>query len=352
MAAKSSASNSSNTDDPNSVSRETKRPRRSRSSKGDDVKDTMKVDMLLQNNNYPSSDKSSSEPPRTEEDNLRQVAGEATVVEFDSRTGLPLHQDHFLPDGVFDPIRGIVKKRLPPSLFEKLVCIHKRIQQEVDASRRVPWAGINDGDAKVRAFGFLGESSWHRLDHESAVRLVAPEKEGQDAIDDETANRKAICILDMEDADLDVEGTTKEFINFLNPNSAKLDSKTVCPEELIAYQINMHNGMRYLPAHLDWPLHEGFGKVIVTVAIRGDADVLLIAGDTIVVGGEELQPAWRFHLEQGECYVLSDRARNRCLHAVVANEDNNARESLNLRFGLHTEDEARHQITKYWADQL
>jgi hypothetical protein len=198
----------------------------------------------------------------------------------------------------------------------------------------------------------MGPHALHRLDHQSTVRLAAPEKQGLDAIEDEAANRKAICILDMEDKDINIMEITDQLVEVLDPESSKLDAQTVCSKELIAYQINMHNGTRYLPAHLDWPLHEGFGKVIVTVAIHGDATVLLIAGDTVEIGGEELQPAWRFHLQQGECYVLSDRARNRCLHAVVANDDNKTRESLNLRFGLHTEQEAKEQITRFWQDAL
>ena len=37
-------------------------------------------------------------------------------------------------------------------------------------------------------------------------------------------------------------------------------------ERLVAAQPNLHNGARHLPPHLDFPLHDGFGVVIVTVA--------------------------------------------------------------------------------------
>jgi hypothetical protein len=288
---------------------------------------------------------------RSEEMDLRRAAAEASVVEFDDRTGLPLKHAHFLPDGMFDPIRGLVKKRLPLDLFQQLTAIHNHIQQRVHPNYRVPWSGLNDGDTKVRAFGFMGQEALDRLDA-ARVRLAAPEKDGQDAIDDEVANRKAICILHDKENDLDIGNITDQLVDTLNPSVSGLDPDTVATNNLVAYQINLHNGCRYLPAHLDWPLHEGFGRVIVTVAIRGNATVLLIAGDTIMVGGEELQPAWRFHLQEGECYVLSDRARNRCLHAVVADDGNCMRESLNLRFGLHTEKEAKEDITQYWEDAL
>jgi 23S rRNA-/tRNA-specific pseudouridylate synthase len=39
----------------------------------------------------------------------------------------------------------------------------------------------------------------HRLDQQSGVRLVAAEKQGQDALEDEAANRKAICIVDADE---------------------------------------------------------------------------------------------------------------------------------------------------------
>jgi hypothetical protein len=38
----------------------------------------------------------------------------------------------------------------------------------------------------------------------------------------------------------------------LDPEASQLDAQTVCSKEIIAYQINMHNGIHYLPAHLDW----------------------------------------------------------------------------------------------------
>jgi hypothetical protein len=46
----------------------------------------------------------------------------------------------------------------------------------------------------------------HRLDQQSGVGLVAPEKQGQDALEDEAANRKAICIVDVDEEDKDFTG--------------------------------------------------------------------------------------------------------------------------------------------------
>lgn len=51
----------------------------------------------------------------------------------------------------------------------------------------------------------------------------------------------------------------------------------VSRDNLVAAQPNLHNGSLYLRPHLDEPLHDGFGIVIITVAIHGNADILLRA---------------------------------------------------------------------------
>jgi hypothetical protein len=300
-----------------------------------------------------------------DERNLRSVEQCASYVDFDDDTTGRLKNHE-------EAIHGIVKKKLPPEVIQKLTTVHEYIKQNVDSSNMVPWSGINDGDKKLRAFAFMGQNSLTRLD-ESGIRLYAAEKKGTDAQQDELANRKAICILpvntkneegnnsnsDLQPKEnchpegrhdpLDIVSITREVVEAISPVAAGLDPKIVCYEELIAYQINLHNGVRYLPAHLDFPMHEGFGKVICTVAIKGDATVILVGNDTIMVGGEDVQPAWKFRLRQGECYLMSDNARNRCLHAVLTDDKNGTRESLNLRFGLHTKEEAM-EITKIWHD--
>ena len=106
----------------------------------------------------------------------------------------------------------------------------------------------------------------------------------------------------------------------------------------------------------------------MTVAIRGSATILLIGkggdgddnsydedqddddddkrGDSTQL---QEQPAWKFHLQEGEAYVLSGNARNISLHAVISdNSSGGDRESLNLRFGLHSAQEAENDIRKHW----
>ena len=126
---------------------------------------------------------------------------------------------------------------------------------------------------------------------------------------------------------------------------------------------------------MDAPLHEGFGKVIVTIAMCGSGNSVNNSSNntnrntntTILLIGkasseEEEQPVWKFHLNDGEGYILSNNARNICLHAVLVEDDSNndssssnssyycMRESLNLRFGLHTKKEAENEIKIHYPD--
>jgi hypothetical protein len=177
----------------------------------------------------------------------------------------------------------------------------------------------------------------------SPVRLHAPEKSGKGALEDERANWTASSQL---------EGDMLRLAQQSGRSIAKQLSGQVPADRLgalIACQPNLHNGALHLGAHLDWPLHEGFGICIATVAIKGGGNVLLLGGE----GDEDEdgnQPAWKFRVEEGECYILSGRARDRCLHGVVA--DDGGRESLNLRFGLHTAQQAHSEIIKHWPEAM
>ena len=120
--------------------------------------------------------------------------------------------------------------------------------------------------------------------------------------------------------------------------------------DLVAIQPNLHNGDDYLPLHVDNPRHDGFGVVIVTVALWGSADVILVdEGDpepeqeqaervvgagtagaevdacTSTATAAPLPPgnssskteSWAFPLHPGQMYVLSGHARNKCAHGVA-----------------------------------
>merc|ERR1712151_1328263 len=75
-------------------------------------------------------------------------------------------------------------------------------------------------------------------------------------------------------------------------------------EELAAIQPNLHNGAKHLMSHVDWPRHEGFGKVIATIAVVGSATIVLTdPNEEDPKTGQ--QQAWKFRVEQGEAYILS-----------------------------------------------
>jgi hypothetical protein len=371
-------------------------------------------------------------------EDLTSIASEATVIEFDNRTGRPIrcprpssfsprlsspsdesNYKHDDDDDENSPINGLVKisndllLENDPELFRDLARKRKK-----HISDMVLWAGIGGDSTRLRAFGFLGKGALARLDGNgngnggsstAVVRLHAPEKQGQEALRDERANRRAIWVLIktmervvrvVDDMGDDATGNGNDNDNNKKNESIPTASKTVNPtlvednlcaailannrtsgdnncclnsnvlrsKELIAHQTNLHNGAKHLAAHLDAPLHEGFGKVIVTVAIRGSATILLIGKgdddddeeeedcveDEDEKSDQQLRAAWKFQLNGGEAYVLSGSARNICLHAVLANDGGNGsgddRESLNLRFGIHSTEKAEKDIKRHWPD--
>lgn len=60
------------------------------------------------------------------------------------------------------------------------------------------------------------------------------------------------------------------------PHLQQYELNSVDLSELVAIQPNIHNGDDYLPLHLDNPRHDGFGVVIVTLALWGSGDVVLV----------------------------------------------------------------------------
>ena len=275
---------------------------------------------------------------------LREFAAHAVVVEFE-KSGRVARNTAFLPCNTFDEIDGLFKATLPSSLLESFAEIHEKIKGEVGIHRMVPWAGVGQGMTRLRGFGFLDKDRRKRL-NESGVRLYAREKESigeLDILEDEFANNEACTVLVDEWKDK-TESAAQILVDILQPMIP-----TLVVEDLIALQPNLHSGATHLAAHVDFPRHEGFGKVICTIAVAGSGNIILIERDCN--DGNGCPRAWRFRLNEGDCYVLSGSARNRVLHAVLADENTKGdRESLNLRFGLHTAEEAENEVMRYWKD--
>lgn len=124
----------------------------------------------------------------------------------------------------------------------------------------------------------------------------------------------------------------------------------VTMDQLVAAQPNLHNGANYLPAHLDFPRSDGFGVVIVTVAIQGHGDIILIDdGDE---GTNDQPVSYSFPMKENECYILCGDARNKYVHGVLcsATKSTCQRETLNLRYGLHSPEFARAEVDQYWPE--
>jgi len=156
---------------------------------------------------------------------------------------------------------------------------------------------------------------------------------------------------------------------------------------LAAIQPNVHNHSDFLPLHLDQPRHDGFGVVILTVGLTGAGEIILVddGDDTDDNDNNETDKVvsaggpWAFPLLAGDMYVLSGPARNLCRHGVVmltdsGNKTNRGittkqrvntsttqertpsdsteevdRVSLNLRFGVHTPQQAYESVDRHWT---
>lgn len=116
-------------------------------------------------------------------------------------------------------------------------------------------------------------------------------------------------------------------------------------QQLLAIQVNLHNGTTYLPYHSDDINTDGFGVVICTVTIWDSA--------TIIVGDEpandscmessNIRTVYSFEQKEGNFYVLSNQSRNSCCHGVLCPFDTTTsyapctrpfgRVTVNFRFG-------------------
>lgn len=156
------------------------------------------------------------------------------------------------------------------------------------------------------------------------------------------------------------------------------EKASVSLQNLVAIQLNVHNKDDFLPLHLDNARFDGFGVVIVTLALYGSADVVIVDDGDIEQGqAEQGSKSWAFVLHPGQLYVLSGHARNKCSHGVVVLTDQASnssgdtapltaqvdmvppplrrriaklgRVSLSFRFGLHTAEQAAEDIDRHWA---
>jgi len=222
---------------------------------------------------------------------------------------------------------GLAKAVVPAEDHEIFVRLHDTI---VERHRKTMagWGGVDDSSGRQRCYGYFRNPAAEALHARShSMRELA----GGRAAEDREANRRASSLLEPDDLPEGLDAALDRLCACLAPQIAAASRSALSPARLVAAQPNLHNGRRYLRPHLDEPLHDGFGVVIVTVAVRGSATVLL---QTDGAARQRLC----FRLESGgrEAYALSGAARDACLHGVLADEGGEPRCSLNLRFGLHS----------------
>ena len=144
--------------------------------------------------------------------------------------------------------------------------------------------------------------------------------------------------------DQEILNVLQKIVQFVHDKVERKYRAYVTLENLVAMQPNLHHETEHLPLHYDTPRNDGFGVVIVTVCMNGQGDIVIVDdGDK----GETISKKFKFNIKQGELYVLSGHARNKCLHGVICKGYGN-RESLNLRFGLHTRKFAFDEVDQHW----
>lgn len=241
-------------------------------------------------------------------------------------------------------IEGLCKVKVGKH-FEALQDLHRVVVERLRHEKRLTaWAGVSEGDGRERGYAFMPTSfgtSGKTALRNAGVRFHAFGKSGDDAADDEEANWRS-CVR-LKEADItDDRLAALEGVATLVQNAVPRKYKQLITlDNLQALQPNLHNGLDHLPCHIDHPLNDGFGIVIVTLCISSSATVLILPNHQ---DAHRAKPR-AFDANEGEAYVLSAAARNACDHGIIchlaptrykANTNKSSRESLNLRFGLHS----------------
>mmetsp|Transcript_18459 Transcript_18459/g.27890 ORF Transcript_18459/g.27890 Transcript_18459/m.27890 type:complete len:350 (-) Transcript_18459:345-1394(-) len=264
---------------------------------------------------------------------------------------------------------NIEKEKIQSSwIMNALIELHDRVSNTIPDG--VTW-GEADGDVdpRRRCYGFLpgqrerlvssgieiqAEGSNDNEEHKFAMSYRASIDimwEQTTSKKDSTGVQRQRAYENQENSRGDLIGTQEmlqaltDVTNYIQGLVSKQYKKYVTMDNLVAIQPNHHNGALFLPAHLDFPRMDGFGVVIATICIRksnGSRVILIDDGDE----GQE-EKFWSLDLEDGDCYFLSGESRNKCLHGILS-EKNGYRETLNLRYGLHSIEMAREEVDQHW----
>jgi hypothetical protein len=259
----------------------------------------------------------------------RRIASREAEALFDSSRDVP------------DDANGLCRLELDSATFAAMTSLHHTICERLHGLT-TGWGGR--GDPRQRGYGYLPGTLGER--QYGSLRVTMRESTGADADADAAANVRASVLLDAAELPAGLDAALDSLTTAVRALVPDRYAQYVCREQLVAAQPNLHSGKAYLPCHLDEPLHDGFGVVIVTVAVEGAASILLRSRPWDC----ERTRDFHFALRSGEAYALSGAARNTCLHGVLAAAGSERRASLNLRFGLHTAAQAKEEIDSQWPE--
>ena len=232
---------------------------------------------------------------------------------------------------------GLAKCSLSETSFATMKNLHELIKAKVSQNAS-SWSG-EPTDPRRRAFGFVNGSFRDLVDLSLPGTTHVSEQRKK--------NSRASMSFDSNDPLLSaskkvIEELQTKFGNKIHPSHHE---KYLSFEEWIAAQPNMHGERLLLPAHWDHPSKDGFGIIIVTVAVKGNATIFFASHDENHFGKIEIQ--------EGEAYMLSGPVRAACTHGVLATSP--GRESLNLRFGMHGRvpnvDPKSDEVTCFWENE-
>lgn len=181
----------------------------------------------------------------------------------------------------FQHAEGFGLDRLSSSTFGAFVSLNERIKSHI--KQMVYWSSYAN-DQRQRGYCLLEDSPrWSSPSCliEEGIRFYdegVPDAAAQEI--HETALRDSCVVLRLTDEE---KAGIRELIDKTN-NSMRpfrdhlepFERDVVTFENLVAIQPNLHNNATYLPLHLDCPRNDGFGVVIVTVAIRESAEIILV----------------------------------------------------------------------------
>ena len=237
---------------------------------------------------------------------------------------------------------GLFKKTLKKSDFQVLRNWYENVIKP-SIPCMIEW-GEGKKDPRRRGYVCLSESGGTKRLISEGIQMNPQGTYGKSA---EKLNKRTFessCVdVDSTKMGDDVRAVLENLCKYVRDRVERKYRFYVTLKNLVALQPNLHNETQHLPLHYDTPRHEGFGVVIVTVGMAGHADIIIV--DDGDVG--QTSKYYRFQVQAGDLYVLSGNARNKCVHGVLS-QNCKYRESLNLRFGIHSKQFATSEIDCHW----